>query len=72
MTVETPTQKTEGNARKVIYRNAGDAVYGLGVVGALVYYLSHAATFVAGLFGVLKALVWPAFLVFKLLEFLKM
>lgn len=47
------------------------AVYGLGFIGALVYYLQHAATFQAGLIGFLKALVWPAFLIYKLLEVLK-
>lgn len=49
----------------------GGAVYGLGFIGALVYYLQHAATFQAGLIGFLKALVWPAFLIYKLLEVLK-
>ncbi len=49
----------------------GGAVYGLGFVGALVYYLQHATTFWAGIIGILKALVWPAFLIFKLFELLK-
>lgn len=43
------------------------AVYGLGLIGALVYYLQHATTFWMGVLGILKALVWPAFLVYKLL-----
>ena len=51
---------------------ASSAVYGLGCIGGLVYYVQHAATFWAGLLGVFKALVWPAMLVYKLLEFLKM
>ena len=46
--------------------------YGLGFIGALVYYIQHASSFGAGLLGFLKALVWPAFLVYKLMEFLKM
>lgn len=48
------------------------AVYGLGFVGALVYFIQHAASLGAGALGVLKALVWPALVVYKLLEFLKM
>ena len=48
------------------------AVYGLGFVGSLVYYIQHAATFGMGFIGFLKAMVWPAFLVYKSLEFLKM
>ena len=50
---------------------AGGAVYGLGLVGALVYYLQHAQTFTEGVIGFLKALVWPAFLIYRVLEFLK-
>jgi len=48
------------------------AVYGLGMIGAAIYYIQHANTFWIGVLGVLKALVWPAFLVFKFMEFLKM
>ncbi len=51
---------------------ASSAVYGLGFIGAIVYYIQHAATFWAGVLGILKSLVWPAMLVYKLLEFLKM
>lgn len=50
----------------------GSAVYGLGVVGAAVYYISNAATFWMGVLGFLKALVWPAFLVYEVLKFLMM
>lgn len=52
--------------------HGSSAVYGLGFIGALVYYIQHADSFVVGLLGLLKALVWPAMLVYKLLEFLKM
>ncbi|MBY0538936.1 hypothetical protein K2P56_00685 [Patescibacteria group bacterium] len=47
---------------------SSDAVYGLGLIGAAVYYISIAPDFWAGALGVLKALVWPAFLVFELLK----
>jgi len=46
------------------------AIYGLGFIGAVVYYISTASGFLAGFLGVLKALVWPAFLVFEMLKFL--
>ncbi|MCL4387446.1 hypothetical protein M1307_03585 [Patescibacteria group bacterium] len=48
------------------------AVYGLGFVGAAVYYIQQAPNFTAGVIGFLKALVWPAFLVYEALKFLKM
>lgn len=51
---------------------ASNAVYGLGFIGALVYYFQHAATFGDGALGFLKALVWPAMLAYELLKFLKM
>ncbi len=50
----------------------GGAVYGLGFLGATVYYVSTASSFGAGVVGFLKALVWPAFLVYDLFKFLGM
>lgn len=50
---------------------ASSGLYGLGFLGALVYYIQHAESFWLGALGVLKALVWPAFVVYKVLEFLK-
>lgn len=44
------------------------AVYGLGLIGAAVYYISVATGFWMGVLGVLKALVWPAFLVYEALK----
>jgi len=43
----------------------GGAVYGLGLIGALVYYIQAADGFWEGLLGILQALVWPAFLVYE-------
>jgi len=45
------------------------AVYGLGFLGAAVYFISHATTFSMGVIGFLKALVWPGFLVYQAFEF---
>lgn len=42
-------------------------LYGLGFIGALVYFISTATSFWNGVLGVLKAVVWPAFLVHGLL-----
>ena len=43
-------------------------LYGLGFIGAAVYYVSTATSFWMGVLGILKALVWPAFLVYSLLK----
>jgi len=48
----------------------GGCGYALGFLGAAVYYISTATGFWVGVLGVLKAIVWPAFLVFEVLKFL--
>ena len=53
-------------------RGGGDAVYGLGLIGALIYYFQNATNFWMVLVGIFKAFFWPAFLVHALLGFLKM
>lgn len=50
----------------------GGGVYGMAFLGALVYYLQHATTFWLGLLGIIKAIFWPGFLLYKVLELLKM
>jgi hypothetical protein len=44
------------------------AVYGLGLIGAATYWIQAADSFGEGVIGFLKALVWPAFLVYDLLQ----
>ncbi len=46
------------------------AIYGMGFIGAAVYFIGHAATFGAGVLGFLKAIVWPAVLIYQAFEFL--
>jgi len=41
------------------------AVYGLGLIGAAIYFISTAASFWMGVLGFLKAIVWPVFLVYE-------
>ncbi len=57
---------------KCYHAGPSGAVYGLGFIGAAVYYISSAATFWAGVVGFLKALVWPAFLVYSAMKSLGM
>ncbi len=59
---------SKGNAGGAV----GGAVYGLGLIGALVYFIQTATSFWDGAWGVLQALVWPAFLVWGLFDSLKM
>ena len=48
------------------------AVYGLGFIGAAIYYISVATGFWMGVLGFLKAIVWPVFLVYEALKHLAM
>lgn len=49
---------------------SGGAVYGLGIIGAAIFFIGHATTFWAGALGLLQAMVWPAFLVYEALKVL--
>lgn len=44
---------------------AAGAVYGLGLIGAAIYFISTATSFWIGVLGFLKAIVWPVFLVYE-------
>ena len=46
----------------------GGAVYGLGMIGALIYFIQSATSFWDGLYGIFQAIFWPAYLVYKALE----
>lgn len=48
----------------------GGGVYGLAFIGALIYFLQHAGSFWMGVLGILKALVWPAMLVYHVLGYI--
>lgn len=41
------------------------AVYGLGLIGAAIYFISHATSFWMGVLGFLKAIVWPAIFIYE-------
>lgn len=60
---------------KVVHHHrggGGEAVYGLGFIGAAIYFIGQAATFGLGVLGFLKALVWPVFVVLALMKFLNL
>ena len=49
-----------------------DALYGLGVIGALFYFLQNAHGFNEIIIGIVKSIFWPAILMFKLLTYLQL
>lgn len=50
----------------------GCAIYGMALIGALVYFLKGAVTFSAIALAILKSLAWPAILIFHILKFLQL
>lgn len=60
-------------AYKVVNNSqSGGAIYGLGIIGALIYFLQRADTFWAVLLGIAKAIFWPAVILYKTLELLNL
>jgi hypothetical protein len=62
----------EGENKKMKKQSQGgssDSVYGLGLIGAWVYYIGRATTTEEKVKGFFKGFVWPAILVYRLLEF---
>ncbi len=60
------------NKSNIQCSSSNGAVYGLGMIGALVYYISTASNIPDGLFGIIKAVLWPAFVIYKVMESLSM
>lgn len=48
----------------------GGGIYFFGFIGAVIYYIQTATSFWMGVLGILKSIIWPAFLVYELLKFL--
>lgn len=50
----------------------GSAIYGMAFIGALIYFIQHATSFWGGVLGFFKAVFWPAVVIYKVLEQLKL
>jgi hypothetical protein len=73
MTTEGTTRTEVRREKRVSYQTAASApIYGMGMIGAWVYYLTHAGTIWIGLLGILKGIFWPGFLVYEALKYLGM
>lgn len=54
------------------YGFMGGGFYFLTFIGAAVYYLQQSSDFWMGVLAILKALVWPAMLIYKVFTLIKM
>ena len=59
---------SKNNKKVNTSHGSAGALYFVGFVGALVYWMQAAVGFGAVVTGFLKSLVWPAYIVYKLLE----
>ncbi len=64
-------KKVKKAGRVQINNRNGGGFYFLGFLGAAIYFISTATDFWGGVLGLLKAIVWPAFLVFEAFSKLK-
>lgn len=46
------------------------AIYGIGLLGALVYFMQHATSFWTVVLGIFKAIFWPGVILYRVLELL--
>lgn len=73
MTSENNVPKKESSGKKKQVDNGMTGViYGMAFIGAAIYFIQHATTFWGGVLGFFEAIFWPAVLIYKLLEYLKM
>ena len=66
-----PSEQEDKKMQVKVQGGSSEAVYGLGLIGAWVYYIGHATTPQQRIQGFFKGLFWPAFLVYALLKFLE-
>lgn len=68
-------KEEKGKIKKVKHmkNHAGSgAIYGIGIIGALIYFLQHSTSFLDGIWGIVQAIFWPAVVLYKVLELLQM
>ena len=50
------------------HASANSGVYCMGMIGAAIYFIGNAPDFWMGVLGFLKAMVWPAIMVYEALK----
>lgn len=56
---------------KHVHHSPSSVFYGLGLIGAAIYFISQATSFWMGVLGFLKAVIWPVYFVLESFKFLK-
>lgn len=55
-------------AAKTASGGAGGPIYGLGIIGSMVFWIQQADGFWPTIWAIIKAFIWPAFLIYDLLK----
>jgi hypothetical protein len=58
------------NNNKQSINHGGNIIYCLGFIGATIFFINQSTSFWTGILGILKAIVWPAYLVYEAFRFL--
>lgn len=66
--IKKKVKKNIGNVNVEVSKSSGGLIYFLGFIGAAIFYVSTAPDFWSGALGLLKAALWPAFLVYAALN----
>ena len=69
--LSTPADRDLQKPKVVVQGGSSDSVYGLGFIGALVYFIGQAKDLREGVIGFFEAIVWPAILVYEIFKLLK-
>lgn len=48
---------------------SNNAIYGLGMIGTLIYNMQYAESFSQVLYGLLKSILWPAYLMYEIFSY---
>ncbi len=57
-----------GGCKPRCHNNSGSAIYGLGIIGAAFYYFQHMPVSSELVSTIVKVLLWPAFVAYRLIE----
>ena len=58
--------------KKMKHKSSSDAIYEIGLIGAAVYFIQQAHGFTEGVIAIGKAIFWPAVVLYRVLELLKL
>jgi len=72
--IESNNMPIQNNQRREEVKDKGfmGGVYFLTIIGAAIYFIQHSTSFWDGLLGILKALIWPLLVIYKILGLLNL